>query len=87
MMYRLQGAGYLAYMVGGSVRDLLLERTPKDFDIATNARPQEIRRLFRNARIIGRRFRLVHILFGDVVVEVSTFRREPGEPETEAVNG
>ena len=78
VMYRLQGAGFLAYMVGGSVRDLMLGRVPKDFDVATNARPQEIRRLFRNARIIGRRFRLVHIIFGDVIVEVSTFRSEPG---------
>lgn len=77
VLYRLQESGYLAYMVGGSVRDLLLGRQPKDFDIATNAKPQEIRRVFRNARIIGRRFRLVHILFGDVVVEVSTFRCEP----------
>ena len=78
VMYRLQGAGFHAYMVGGSVRDLMLGRRPKDFDIATDARPQEIRRLFRNARVIGRRFRLVHILFGEVIVEVSTFRREPG---------
>ena len=77
VLYRLQEAGYLAYMVGGSVRDLLLERQPKDFDIATDAKPQEIRRVFRNARIIGRRFRLVHILFGEVVIEVSTFRSEP----------
>ena len=77
VLYRLQEAGYLAYMVGGSVRDLLLGRQPKDFDIATDAKPQEVRRVFRNARIIGRRFRLVHILFGDVVVEVSTFRSEP----------
>ncbi|MBP9143467.1 MAG: polynucleotide adenylyltransferase PcnB [Thermoanaerobaculia bacterium] len=77
VLYRLQESGYLAYMVGGSVRDLLLGRQPKDFDIATDAKPQEIRRVFRNARIIGRRFRLVHILFGDVVVEVSTFRCEP----------
>ncbi|MDQ1348334.1 MAG: Polynucleotide adenylyltransferase PcnB [Acidobacteriota bacterium] len=77
VLYRLQESGYLAYMVGGSVRDLLLGRQPKDFDIATNAKPQEIRRVFRNARIIGRRFRLVHILFGEVVVEVSTFRCEP----------
>lgn len=77
VLYRLQEAGYLAYMVGGSVRDLLLGRQPKDFDIATDARPQEVRRVFRNARIIGRRFRLVHILFGEVVVEVSTFRSEP----------
>jgi poly(A) polymerase len=81
VLYRLQGAGFMAYMVGGSVRDLLLGRQPKDFDIATDAKPQEIRRLFRNARIIGRRFRLVHILFGDVVVEVSTFRGEPRLPE------
>lgn len=80
VLYRLQGAGFLAYMVGGSVRDLQLGRQPKDFDIATDAKPQEIRRIFRNARIIGRRFRLVHILFGDVVVEVSTFRCEPGLP-------
>jgi poly(A) polymerase len=64
-------------MVGGSVRDLLLGRQPKDFDIATDAKPQEVRRVFRNARIIGRRFRLVHILFGEVVVEVSTFRCTP----------
>jgi poly(A) polymerase len=87
VMYRLQSAGYHAYMVGGSVRDLLLGRVPKDFDIATNARPQEIRRLFRNARIIGRRFRLVHILFGDVVVEVSTFRGRPLPGENGATNG
>ncbi len=80
VLYRLQEAGYLAYMVGGSVRDLLLGRQPKDFDIATDAKPQEVRRVFRNARIIGRRFRLVHILFGEVVVEVSTFRSEPRSP-------
>lgn len=80
VLYRLQEAGYLAYMVGGSVRDLLLGRQPKDFDIATDAKPQEIRRVFRNARIIGRRFRLVHILFGEVVIEVSTFRSEPQLP-------
>ncbi len=80
VLYRLQSAGFLAYMVGGSVRDLQLGREPKDFDIATDAKPQEIRRIFRNARIIGRRFRLVHILFGEVVVEVSTFRCEPGLP-------
>ncbi len=86
VLYRLQEAGYLAYMVGGSVRDLLLGRQPKDFDIATDAKPQEVRRVFRNARIIGRRFRLVHILFGDVVVEVSTFRSEPrlARPGTDA---
>ena len=77
VLYRLHRSGYRAYLCGGSVRDLLLNRTPKDFDIATDAHPAEIRRLFRNSRIIGRRFRLVHVLFQDMVVEVSTFRREP----------
>ncbi|MGA8862956.1 MAG: polynucleotide adenylyltransferase PcnB [Gallionella sp.] len=71
----LQAAGYQAYVVGGAVRDLLLDRKPKDFDIATDATPEEVRRVFRRARIIGRRFRLVHVMFGEEVVEVSTFRR------------
>ena len=71
----LQAAGYQAYVVGGAVRDLLLERTPKDFDVATNATPEEVRRVFRRSRIIGRRFQLVHAMFGEEVVEVSTFRR------------
>ncbi len=80
-MYRLHNAGYKAYMVGGSVRDLMLDRKPKDFDIGTDARPNEVRRLFGNSRIIGRRFRLVHVFFHDgETVEVSTFRRNP-EPE------
>lgn len=77
VLYRLHRSGYRAYLCGGSVRDLLLSRTPKDFDVATDAHPGEVRRLFRNSRIIGRRFRLVHILFQDQVVEVATFRREP----------
>lgn len=77
VLYRLHRNGHKAYLCGGSVRDLLLRRRPKDFDVVTDARPQVIRRLFRNSRIIGRRFRLVHILFQDIVVEVSTFRREP----------
>ena len=78
VLYRLRTAGYKAYLVGGSVRDLLLTRTPKDFDIGTDASPQAVRRLFRNCRLIGRRFRLAHILFGDgKVVEVATFRRRP----------
>jgi poly(A) polymerase len=77
VLYRLHRSGYRAYLCGGSVRDLLMDRTPKDFDIATDAHPAEIRRLFRNSRIIGRRFRLVHVIFQDMVVEVSTFRREP----------
>ncbi len=71
----LQAAGYQAYVVGGAVRDLLLKREPKDFDVTTDATPEEIRRIFRRARIIGRRFRLVHVMFGDETVEVSTFRR------------
>jgi poly(A) polymerase len=77
VLYRLHRSGYRAYLCGGSVRDLLMNRTPKDFDVATDAHPAEIRRLFRNSRIIGRRFRLVHIIFQDQFVEVATFRREP----------
>src|SRR5690554_343357 len=64
VLYRLHGAGFEAYLVGGGVRDLLLGSTPKDFDIATNATPEQIRQLFRNCRLIGRRFRLAHIMFG-----------------------
>src|SRR6058998_818875 len=71
VLYRLHRSGYRAYLCGGSVRDLMMNRPPKDFDIATDAHPMEIRRLFRNSRIIGRRFRLVHILFQDMTVEVS----------------
>jgi poly(A) polymerase len=75
VLYRLHHKGYRAYLVGGSVRDLWLGKKPKDFDIATDAQPQEIRRLFRNSRIIGRRFRLAQVFFkGGKVVEVSTFR-------------
>lgn len=81
VLYRLQRSGYTAYLVGGAVRDLLLGGHPKDFDIATNARPQEIKRLFRNSRIIGRRFRLVHILFRGEIIEVATFRASPEPPE------
>jgi poly(A) polymerase len=75
VLYRLHRHGFLSYLVGGSVRDLLLEKVPKDFDVATNAHPHEINALFKNSRIIGRRFRLVHVFFrGGKVVEVSTFR-------------
>jgi poly(A) polymerase len=75
---RLVRGGHQAYLVGGCVRDLLLQRSPKDFDVATSARPNEVRGLFRNCRIIGRRFRLAHVLFGrDKVVEVATFRKDP----------
>ncbi|WP_419178355.1 polynucleotide adenylyltransferase PcnB [Gallaecimonas mangrovi] len=74
VLYRLNKAGYQAYLVGGGVRDLLLGLKPKDFDIVTNATPDEIKKLFRNCRLVGRRFRLAHILFGREVIEVATFR-------------
>src|SRR6187200_1981506 len=70
----LQRAGYLAFVVGGAVRDLLLGRQPKDFDVATSATPEEVRSVFRRSRIIGRRFQIVHVLCGAEMVEVSTFR-------------
>jgi poly(A) polymerase len=75
VLYRLINAGHLAYLVGGGVRDLMLGRRPKDFDVATSAHPQQVRDLFRNSRLIGRRFRLVHVFFGPQNIEVSTFRR------------
>ena len=74
VLYRLHNAGYRAFLVGGSVRDLLLGRSPKDFDVATDAHPEQIRELFRNSRLIGRRFRLAHVRFGRDIVEVATFR-------------
>jgi poly(A) polymerase len=74
ILRRLRRHGFTAYLVGGGVRDLLLGRTPKDFDIATSARPEEVKRLFRNCRIIGRRFRLAHVFFREKIIEVSTFR-------------
>jgi len=88
---RLERSGFQAYLVGGCVRDLLLDGKPKDFDIATSARPEDVRALFRNCRIIGRRFRLAHVLFGGgKVIEVATFRRNPAmempEPSDDEVN-
>lgn len=74
VLYHLNKAGFDAYLVGGGVRDLLLGKHPKDFDIATNASPEEVHRLFRNSRLIGRRFRLVHVLYGREIIEVATFR-------------
>ncbi len=71
---RLKSAGFSAYIVGGAVRDLLVGRTPKDFDVVTDAHPRQLKRLFRNSRIIGKRFRLVHIYFHEKIIEVSTFR-------------
>jgi len=81
IMYRLRDNGYKAFLVGGSVRDLLLERTPKDFDLATDATPAEIKRLFRNCRLIGRRFRLAHLHFKDEIIELATFRKGGDPPE------
>lgn len=74
VLYRLNNAGYGAYLVGGCVRDLLLGRRPKDFDIATDARPEDVRKLFKNCRLIGKRFRLAHVVFGKEIIEVATFR-------------
>jgi poly(A) polymerase len=81
VLYRLRQYNYAAYLVGGSVRDLLLARRPKDFDIGTSAHPYQVKKLFRNCWIIGRRFRLAHVKFGTKVIEVATFRRQvaPGE--------
>lgn len=82
VLYRLHRHGYKAYLVGGGVRDLLLGRHPKDFDIGTDATPEQVHKLFRNSRIIGRRFRLVHVLFGrNECIEVATFRRKPDDAE------
>ncbi len=75
VLYRLKNSGYQAFLVGGSVRDLLLGGHPKDFDVATDAHPEEVRALFGNCRLIGRRFRLAHVRFGREIVEVATFRR------------
>lgn len=80
VLYRLNRHGYEAYLVGGSVRDLLLGLHPKDFDVVTNAKPEEVRRVFRNCRLIGRRFRLAHVYFGHDIIEVATFRGKTDEP-------
>ncbi|MGD8861323.1 MAG: polynucleotide adenylyltransferase PcnB [Myxococcales bacterium] len=85
VLKRLARHGHDAYLVGGGVRDLLLGHAPKDFDVGTSARPNEVRRLFRNCRIIGRRFRLAHILFaGGKIIEVATFRRDPTQQGSDA---
>ncbi|MCU0701592.1 MAG: poly(A) polymerase, partial [Myxococcaceae bacterium] len=78
VLLRLKQNGHQAYLVGGCVRDLLIGRTPKDFDIATSATPNQVKSLFRNCRLIGRRFRLAHVYFkGGKILEVSTFRANP----------
>ena len=90
VLYRLKNAGFQSFLVGGGVRDLLLGREPKDFDVVTDARPEEVKDLFRNCRLIGRRFRLAHVRFGREIVEVATFRahHQSGEGEQgQAVNG
>ena len=84
-LYRLQDNGFIAHFVGGCVRDLLLGREPKDFDVVTNATPNEVKRLFRNCRLVGRRFRLAHLHYQDEIIEVATFRSlaaDEQEPES-----
>src|SRR3954469_7803381 len=78
VLYRLHEHNYIAYLVGGSVRDLLLDRRPNDFDIGPSAHPHQVKKLFRNCWIIGRRFRLAHVKFGTKTIEVATFRRQVG---------
>jgi poly(A) polymerase len=87
VLYRLRQYDHVAYLVGGSVRDLLLGRRPKDFDIGTSAHPYQVKKLFRNCWIIGRRFRLAHVKFGAKVVEVATFRRQVAAGEEVVQNG
>src|SRR5579862_6198747 len=83
VLYRLRDAGFMAFLVGGCVRDLLIGIEPKDFDVATDALPEQVRKLFRNCRLVGRRFRLAHVFFGREIIEVATFRAatapSPGE--------
>ena len=88
MLYRLKDMGYEAHLVGGGVRDLLLGREPKDFDVATDATPEQVKEVFRNCRLIGRRFRLAHVRFGGEIIEVATFRagqpvEDQGEHQTD----
>lgn len=82
VMEKLRAAGFTAYLVGGSVRDLLLQHKPKDFDISTSAEPEQIKKIFRNCILIGRRFRLAHIRFGQKIIEVATFRSGDTENDT-----
>lgn len=83
VLYRLSQAGHQAFLVGGGVRDLLLGHEPKDFDIATDATPEQVRSVFRNCRLIGRRFRLAHVFFGSEIIEVATFRGAPAAQDTD----
>ncbi|WP_312953042.1 polynucleotide adenylyltransferase PcnB [Superficieibacter sp.] len=83
VLYRLNKAGYEAYLVGGGVRDLLLGKKPKDFDVTTSATPDQVRKLFRNCRLVGRRFRLAHVMFGPEIIEVATFRGHHEETQAD----
>jgi len=83
VLNRLQDAGYASLLVGGCVRDLLLGREPKDFDVVTDARPEDIKKIFHSARLIGRRFRLAHVRFGRDIIEVATFRAAPAMDDTD----
>jgi len=89
VLYRLRDAGFGAYLVGGAVRDLLVNGYPKDFDVATDATPEQVKQLFRNCRLIGRRFRLAHVVFGREIIEVATFRAniDDGSGDREMENG
>src|SRR6478736_8870153 len=87
VIQRLRRFDHAAYLVGGCVRDLLLGRKPKDFDVATSATPNDIKRLFRNCRIIGRRFKLAHIFYGPKIIETATFRANPRELDDDDSEG
>lgn len=89
VLYRLHESGFAAFLVGGAVRDLLLGVQPKDFDVATDATPEQVKRLFRNCRLIGRRFRLAHVIFGREIIEVATFRGcgEDDDARSQSVDG
>lgn len=89
VLYRLRDAGFASYLVGGAVRDLLVGGHPKDFDVATDATPEQVKQLFRNCRLIGRRFRLAHVVFGREIIEVATFRAnsDDGSGDREVENG
>lgn len=82
---RLEEAGFQAFLVGGCVRDLLLGANPKDFDVATSATPEQVKRVFRRARLIGRRFRIAHVRYGRHIIEVSTFRKGQATRRTNAI--
>lgn len=85
VLYRLHNAGHQALLVGGGVRDTLMGMNPKDFDVATDATPEQVNRLFRNSRLIGKRFKLVHVVFGRDIIEVATFRAPPSEQHSDKV--